>query len=68
MDIDQKELFVNQYPRYIANRSHETYEEARKGCDNDPKVKTIKFVRAPEDQQVSENIVEVPVPEQVEKV
>lgn len=50
MDINQKELFVNQYPNYIANHSHESYEEARKGCCDDPKVKTIKFVRVPEEE------------------
>ena len=51
MDINQKELFVNQYSGYIANQLHETYEEARKGCGNDPQIKTIKFVRAPEEPE-----------------
>ena len=54
MDINQKELFMNQYPNYIANHSHDTYEEARKGCNDDPKVKTIKFVRAPEEPEIED--------------
>lgn len=56
MEIDQNEIFLNQYPNYIAGQAHPTYTEARRGCGDIPNVKTIRFVRAPE--LIVEEIVE----------
>ena len=51
MEIDVKEIFLNQYASYIANNSHESFEAARKACGDMQDVKTVKFVRASEEEQ-----------------
>ena len=50
-DKDLQEIFLNQHIHYLAGLVYESYEAARNGCGNTPHIKTIKFVRAPEEPE-----------------
>jgi hypothetical protein len=49
MEPNVNEIFLNQYPKYIANNVYTSHESARNGCRDLPGVKTIKFIRVPEE-------------------
>jgi len=44
-------VYLNMYPNYIAQHVHLSYEEAREGCGNSSIVTTIKYNRAPDEEQ-----------------
>lgn len=54
MKIDPKILiYLNKYPDYLASQAHMTFDDARKACNNDPNVETIRY-------RLDEDIMEEP--------
>lgn len=48
--MENKEIFLNHHINYIANNIYYSYEAARIGCGNNDKIKTIKYIMAPEEE------------------
>jgi len=54
-----EEVFVNQYPAYIAKMAHFSLQDTRRAKGEDPEVKTLRYVLSddPEEAEAQEEVI-----------
>lgn len=47
-------IYLNMYPNYLASQAHMTFDDARKACNHDPNVRTVRYVLDKENGEAAE--------------